>query len=88
PVRNALRVAMGCGRPGRRHAGGSPAVRGGAIFDVRVVPEADGAMSLRSASLRWAAVYLSLLTCGIGFAIAALPARRSLPDRMSETRCV
>src|SRR5688572_27458448 len=26
---------------------------GGAIFDVRVVPEGDGAMSLRDASLRW-----------------------------------
>lgn len=61
---------------------------GGAIFDVRVVPEGDGAMSLRDASMRWAAVYLSLFTAGLGFAIAALPARRSLPDRMSMTRCV
>src|SRR5687767_12883190 len=26
---------------------------GGAIFDVRVVPEGDGAMSLRDASVRW-----------------------------------
>lgn len=60
---------------------------GGAIFDVRVVP-AEGAMSLRDASLRWLAVYLSLATCGIGFAIAALPARRSLADRLSNTRCV
>jgi uncharacterized RDD family membrane protein YckC len=60
---------------------------GGAIFDVRVVP-ADGAMSLRDASLRWLAVYLSLATAGLGFAIAALPARRSLPDRLSDTHCV
>ncbi|HYC61024.1 MAG TPA: RDD family protein [Thermoanaerobaculia bacterium] len=60
---------------------------GGAIFDVRVVP-AEGAMSLRDASLRWLAVYLSLATCGLGFAIAALPAKRSLPDRLSNTRCV
>ena len=50
---------------------------GGAIFDVRVV----GAMSLRNASLRWLALYLSLLTGGIGFLF-------SLPNRMSGTRCV
>jgi uncharacterized RDD family membrane protein YckC len=60
---------------------------GGAIFDVRVVAD-EGAMTLRDASLRWAAVYLSLLTAGLGFALAALPSRRSLPDRMSSTRCV
>src|SRR5688572_6368702 len=61
---------------------------GGAIFDVRIVPGADGAMSLRDASLRWLAVYLSLATCGLGFMLAALPSRRSLPDRLSNTRCV
>jgi uncharacterized RDD family membrane protein YckC len=61
---------------------------GGAIFDVRVVSAAEGAMSLRDASLRWLAVYLSLATCGIGFAMAALPARRSLPDRISDTHCM
>jgi uncharacterized RDD family membrane protein YckC len=61
---------------------------GGAIFDVRVVPEADGAMSLRDASVRWIAVYLSLATGGLGFMLAALPSRRSLPDRLSNTRCI
>jgi uncharacterized RDD family membrane protein YckC len=62
---------------------------GGAIFDVRVVRDAElHAISLRDASLRWSAVYLSLLTCGLGFALAALPSRRSLPDRMSGTYCV
>ena len=61
---------------------------GGAIFDVRVVPDADGAMSLRDASVRWLAVYLSLATAGLGFMLAALPSRRSLPDRLSNTRCV
>jgi uncharacterized RDD family membrane protein YckC len=61
---------------------------GGAIFDVRIVPGAEGAMSLRDASLRWLAVYLSLATCGLGFMLAALPSRRSLPDRLSNTRCV
>lgn len=60
---------------------------GGAIFDVRVIAE-DGAMTLRDASVRWAAVYLALLTGGIGFTLAALPSRKSLPDRMSSTRCV
>src|SRR2546430_8883114 len=47
---------------------------GGAIFDVRVV----GAMSLRNASLRWLALYISLLTGGLGFLV-------SLPNRMSGT---
>lgn len=61
---------------------------GGAIFDVRVIPTAEGAMSLRDASVRWAAVYFSIATCGLGFLLAALPSRRSLPDRLSNTRCV
>lgn len=61
---------------------------GGAIFDVRVVPDAGNAMTLRDASARWAAVYLSLMTAGLGFALAVLPSRRSLPDRVSSTRCV
>jgi uncharacterized RDD family membrane protein YckC len=60
---------------------------GGAIFDVRVVA-AEGAMTLRDASLRWAAVYLSLALGGLGFALAVLPSRKSLPDRLSSTRCV
>jgi uncharacterized RDD family membrane protein YckC len=53
---------------------------GGTIFDVRVVA-ARGAMSLRAATLRWAALYLSLLTAGLAFLF-------SLPDRMSGTRSV
>lgn len=61
---------------------------GGAIFDVRVVPEAEGAMSLRDASVRWVALYVSIATGGLGFLLAALPSRRSLPDRLSGTRCV
>jgi uncharacterized RDD family membrane protein YckC len=61
---------------------------GGAIFEVRVVSDLDRAMSLRAASTRWAAIYLSLLSGGLGFALAALPSRRSLPDRMSGTRSV
>ncbi|HWW60803.1 MAG TPA: RDD family protein [Thermoanaerobaculia bacterium] len=58
---------------------------GGAIFDVKVV--ADGAMSLRDATLRWLGLILSLLTAGLGFLLAALPSRKSLADRMSHTHC-
>ncbi len=61
---------------------------GGAIFDVRVVPSSQHAISLRDASIRWAAVYLSIASAGIGFLLAALPSRLSLPDRVSSTRCV
>ena len=60
---------------------------GGAIFDVRVVAD-KGAMTLRDASMRYLAVYLSFAFGGIGFLLAALPSRRSLPDRMSRTHCV
>jgi hypothetical protein len=52
---------------------------GGAIFDVRVVPVATPAMALRSATRRWAVVYLGIATAGIGFLFA---------DRISGTRCV
>ena len=61
---------------------------GGAIFDVKVVADGSEAIALRDATLRWIGLYLALLTAGVGFAIAALPARRSLPDRISGTRCV
>ena len=61
---------------------------GGTIFDVRVVPAHTRAMSLKSATLRWLGLYLSLATAGIGFLLAALPSRRSLADRISRTRCV
>ena len=60
---------------------------GGAIFEVRVVAD-DAAMTLRDASMRWAAVYLSLALGGLGFLLALLPSRRSLPDRLSRTHCV
>ena len=63
---------------------------GGAIFDVRVVCAHNAhtpAMSLKSATLRWLGLYLSLAIAGVGFLLAALPARRSLADRLSRTRC-
>ncbi|HEX7705095.1 MAG TPA: RDD family protein [Thermoanaerobaculia bacterium] len=61
---------------------------GGAIFDVRVVPADAAPMSLSNASWRWAGVVISLLGAGAGFALAALPARLSLADRVSNTRSV
>ena len=54
---------------------------GGAIFDVRVVAADTTAMALRNATLRWAAMLLSLLLGGIGFLFR-------LPDRMSRTHSV
>jgi uncharacterized RDD family membrane protein YckC len=61
---------------------------GGTIFDVRVVPTNTRAMSLKSTTMRWLGLYLSLATAGIGFLLAALPSRRSLADRISRTHCV
>lgn len=61
---------------------------GGAIFDVRVVSKHGEVMALKNAVIRWAALYLSLLTGGLGFLLALLPSRRSLADRMSATQCV
>ena len=61
---------------------------GATIFDVRVIASDHGAMAFRRASLRWVGVFLSVLTGGIGFALAAAPSRLSLADRLSGTRCV
>lgn len=59
---------------------------GGVIFDVRVVDEPEGTITWVAASARWAAMLISIATCGLGFMLAALPSRRSLPDRLSGTR--
>lgn len=61
---------------------------GGIIFDVRVMPDSAKAITLRDATLRWLALYLSLLTGCIGCLLALFPSQRSLADRMSHTRCV
>jgi uncharacterized RDD family membrane protein YckC len=61
---------------------------GGAIFDVKVVTVDATPMDIRRASERFGTTCLSLVTAGLGFAIAALPGSLSLPDRMSGTRCV
>ena len=54
---------------------------GGTIFDVRVVPAGDSAMSVKSVSMRWVGVVLSLLTGGIGFLFG-------IPNRISDTRTI
>lgn len=59
---------------------------GGVIFDVKVVDEPEGTITWVAASARWAAMLISIATLGLGFMLAALPSRRSLPDRMSGTR--
>ena len=61
---------------------------GGTIFDVKVITAGNDAMALKRTTLRWLGVFLSLMTGGIGFALALLPSRLSLPDRISGTRCV
>ena len=61
---------------------------GGTIFDVRVVAASNAPMSLKSVSLRWVGVLISVLTGGLGFLLAALPSGRSLPDRLSGTRSI
>ena len=61
---------------------------GGTIFDVKVIAAGNDAMALKRTTLRWFGVFLSLITGGIGFALALLPSRLSLPDRISGTRCV
>lgn len=61
---------------------------GGAIFDVKISADDGTAVGLKAALLRWLAVLLSCLTAGIGFALALLPGRRSLPDRLSATRAI
>ncbi len=61
---------------------------GGAIFDVKVVASGGDAMAFKSATQRWLGIYLSFLTGGIGFFLAAFPARLSLPDRLSHTCCI
>lgn len=61
---------------------------GGTLFDVKIVG-ADGAPATFSAVLRrWLAMFASIGTAGIGFALALLPSRRSLSDRISHTTAI
>lgn len=59
---------------------------GGSIFDTRVASASGHPIDVRSASIRWCALLLSVLTCGLGFLIAVLPGGRSLADLMSKSR--
>jgi uncharacterized RDD family membrane protein YckC len=59
---------------------------GGSIFDTRVASATGHPIDVRSASIRWCALLLSLLTGGLGFVIAVLPGGRSLADLMSKSR--
>lgn len=61
---------------------------GGTIFDVKVIAANYTAMTFKHATQRWAGLYLTLASGGIGFLLAALPSRLSLADRLSATRCV
>lgn len=61
---------------------------GGTIFDVKVIAAGEAAMPFKNATQRWAGLYVSLASCGIGFLLAVLPSRLSLPDRLSATCCV
>lgn len=54
---------------------------GGTIFDVRVASNEGDSLPLMAATMRWAGVWISVLTAGIGFLIA-------LPDRLSNTKSV
>ena len=61
---------------------------GGAIFDVKVVDAEGLPVSFPNATRRWGSALFSLLLAGVGFMLAGLPHRRSLPDILSESQCV
>ena len=54
---------------------------GGTIFDIRVVANEGDSLPLMSATMRWAGLWVSVLTLGIGFLFA-------VPNRLSGTRSV
>lgn len=61
---------------------------GGTLFDLKIVG-ADGEPPTFSAALkRWLAMFVSIGTGGIGFALAVLPTRRTLSDRLSGTTAI
>ena len=60
---------------------------GGAIFDQRIAAEDGTAITFRAAARRWAGTLAAIATFGGGFVLALLPGAKSLPDRMSESRC-
>jgi uncharacterized RDD family membrane protein YckC len=60
---------------------------GGAIFDQRISTEEGAPITFRDAARRWGGTIAAIATCGGGFVIALLPGAKSLPDRMSGSRC-
>ncbi len=61
---------------------------GGTLLDVKIIGAEGEPATLREAVLRWLAIFLSLATGGIGFALALLPSGRSLSDRISNTTAI
>lgn len=61
---------------------------GGTLFDVKIVGDSGDPATLHEAARRWLAIFASIATGGIGFALAVLPTRRSLSDRLSGTRAI
>jgi uncharacterized RDD family membrane protein YckC len=61
---------------------------GGTLLDVRIIGADGEPATLREAILRWVAIFLSIGTGGIGFALALLPSGRSLSDRISNTTAI
>ena len=59
---------------------------GGSIFDMKVAAADGTPIDVKSASLRWSLMWCSILTAGIGFAIALLPGGRSMADLISRSR--
>jgi uncharacterized RDD family membrane protein YckC len=61
---------------------------GGIIFGVKIIPIGATAMTFKQAAKRWVGFVVSLAAGGLGFALAILPSRLSLSDRLSATCCV
>jgi uncharacterized RDD family membrane protein YckC len=61
---------------------------GGALLDVKIIGASGEPATLSEAVRRWVAIFLSLATGGIGFALALLPSGRSLSDRISNTTAI
>jgi uncharacterized RDD family membrane protein YckC len=59
---------------------------GGSIFDTRVAASNGFPIDVKSATIRWCGMLLSVLTGGLGFLIAIFPGGRSLADLMSRSR--
>ncbi len=61
---------------------------GGAIVDVKLTELDASPVSVANAARRFGATLLSLAIAGLGFVPALVGQRRSLADRLSNTRCI